>query len=54
MLQTLEINAFADSYKFTIENGFNLAVAFTAYDNEPEPIIDKSYGEVVFMHHEWG
>lgn len=48
MLQTLEMNAFADDYRFTVENGFNLAVAFTAFDNEPDPILDKSYGEVVF------
>jgi len=54
VLQTLEIDAFTDSYNFTFTNGFNIAVAFTAYDDNQEPILDKSYGEVVFNHFEWG
>ena len=54
VLQTLEMNTFADDYKFTFQNGFNLAVAFTAFDDEPEPILDKSYGEIVFLHSYWG
>ena len=36
------------------ENGFNFAVAFTAYDNDEEPILDPSYGEIVFNHFKWG
>ena len=35
-------------------NGFNVAAAFTAYDNESENILDPSYGELVFNHYWWG
>ena len=36
------------------KDSFNLAAAFTAYDNETEPILDPSYGELVFKHCYWG
>lgn len=35
---------FNDSYVFSHANGLNVAVAFTAYDSEREPILDKSIG----------
>ena len=31
-----------------------MAVAFTAYDSNPEPILDPTYGELVFNHFMWG
>ena len=42
-----------DSYVFSYEQGFNIAIAFTAYDSETEPILDRSYGEIVFREYEW-
>ena len=36
------------------QNGFNFAVAFSAYDNDPEPRLDPSYGKLQFNHYEWG
>ena len=36
------------------ETGLNLAISFTAYDSKSEPILDKSYGELVFNAYEWG
>ena len=41
-------------YIFDHDQGLNLAIAFTSYDNNPEPILDKSYGELVFKAYEWG
>ena len=34
--------------------GLSLAAAFTAYDSETEPILDRSIGELVFKAWEWG
>ena len=34
--------------------GLNLAISFTEYDDVTEPILDKSYGEIVFNAYEWG
>ena len=36
------------------EIGLNLAIAFTDYSEQTEPILDKSYGELVFNAYEWG
>ena len=43
-----------DDFVFSSENGLNVAVAFTAYDSETEPILDESYGKLVFNSYEWG
>ena len=43
-----------NSYVFNFEKGFNLAVAFTAYDNVVEDILDPSYGRIVFTTNDWG
>ena len=40
--------------RFTYQNGFNFAVAFTDFGNNPEPILDPSYGSLVFNHYYWG
>ena len=45
------------SSDFIVNNestGLNLAISFTAYDGKSEPILDKSYGELVFNAYEWG
>ena len=39
---------------FSHTNGFNVAVAFTAYDNEMLWALDDSYGELVFKVYGWG
>ena len=41
-------------YIFTNKKGFNIAAAFTAYDSNPEPILDETYGQLVFNHYYWG
>ena len=30
------------------------AVAFSAFDDETEPILDKSYGQLIINSYEWG
>ena len=37
-----------------MSQNFNFAVAFTAYDNERENIIDPSIGDLVFIANQWG
>ena len=39
---------------FDNEQGLNFALAFTAYDEETEPILDESYGRIVFNSYQWG
>ena len=39
---------------FDFNQGLNLAMAFSAYDDETEPILDKSYGEIIFQAYSWG
>ena len=36
------------------DNQLHFAIGFTAYDNEEEPILDKSIGELVFNAYRWG
>ena len=43
-----------EDFTFNYNNGFNIAVAFTAYDDETEWILDDSYGEIVFNAFSWG
>ena len=45
---------FDPDYVFDYSQKFNIAVAFTAYDSNPEPILDPTYGELIFNHFEWG
>ena len=35
-------------------NKLNIAAGFTAYDSDPEPILDPTYGELVFNQYRWG
>ena len=48
ILSTINDHKFTPDDKFRAQNGFNIAIAFTAYDNDPMPILDPSYGEIVF------
>lgn len=46
---------YADTFQFSYnKHGFNVAAAFTAYDSNPEWILDKKYGEIFFNHFSWG
>lgn len=46
----------ANTYEdfFDSSMGLNIAVAFTSYDNDQDPIDDPTIGEVVFNHYKWG
>ena len=46
-------NFFSDDDSFSGKQGFNIAVALTAFDNEEEYILDPSIGEVKFRYSEW-
>ena len=45
---SVQQNFYSDDFVFDFNQGMNLAMAFTAYDDEQEPILDKSYGEIIF------
>ena len=44
---TIESHYDEDSI-FSQQQGFNIAVAFTDWDSETEPILDPSIGEITF------
>ena len=54
LLETMHDMAFDPDHVFAFKNGFALAVAFTAYDSNPNPILDPTYGEIVYNHFYWG
>ena len=41
-------------YKFGFEQGFNIAVAFTAFDDEKENILRPEIGRIVYRQYKWG
>ena len=45
---------YTDDDTFSYENGLNIAVAFSAYDDEREWILDPTYGELIFNNFSWG
>ena len=45
---------FDRDFVFSSKNGLNLAVAFTAYDNEREWILEPAYGDLLIQSYEWG
>ena len=45
---------FSELDEFTYEQGFNLAVGFTAYDSETTYSLPPSIGELVISSYEWG
>ena len=54
VLSTINDMYYTPDDEFTFDNGFNIAAGFTAYDSNPEPILDPTIGEVVFNHFRWG
>ena len=50
---TKEFN-FSQEDEFDYSHGFNVAAAFTAYDNTTTWSLDPSYGELVIASYEWG
>ena len=55
VLATVKDLHFEDTQEFDYyKNSFNLAVAFTAYDNNQEWSLDPRYGELVINAFEWG
>ena len=45
---------FTEDDIFTYDNGFNIAVAFTSFNNNEEWELDPAYGTLVFNSLEWG
>ena len=54
VLSTINRLFFDDDDVFSYENGLNVAVGLTAYDNEQEWILDRKYGELYFQEQAWG
>ena len=53
-MTTTKRRAYLPTDTFSYENGLNMAVAFTAYDNEEIYTLDLSYGEIIFKAQTWG
>ena len=41
-------------YKFDYNSGFNIAVAFTAFDEKTENILTPDIGRIVYKQYTWG
>ena len=54
VLSTTNQDIFKEDHQFTFEDGFNIAVAFTAYDNDSNWILNRKYGELYFSAYSWG
>jgi len=54
VLQTTKDMFWTDDDQFLYENGFNVGVAFTAYDSNPNWILEPKYGEIFFNGFAWG
>ena len=53
-MSTKMIDHFSNDFIVNNDSGLNLAIAFTNYDNNTEPILEKEYGELIFQAYEWG
>ena len=53
-LTSTNIAYYDDDYVFDHAKGFFIALAFTAWDNEPENILQPEIGEITFIVDEWG
>ena len=53
IMSTVNQLRFSEDYIFSAEQGFNIAIAFTAYDSETEPILDPRYADIQFLAVEW-
>jgi len=54
VLSTEIDSAIADTDVYDTSNGIKIAVAFSAYDDNTEPILEESLGRVVFSKWHWG
>ena len=55
IMSTTMINSIPNDFVVSHDSiDLNLAIAFTKFDSEPNPILDKSYGRLVFNVYEWG
>ena len=54
ILQHLMKNHVNQHEEFSFENGFNIAVAFTSYNNDEEYELKPEYGHIQFRSMEWG
>ena len=54
ILSTINDMFFTPDHVFNYERGFNVALGFTAYDSNPEPILEPEIGEILFNHFSWG
>ena len=53
-MSALEEDAISFDYKFGSDDGFFVAAALTAYDEEEDIIEEERYGELVIEHYGWG
>ena len=54
VLSTTLDSFYDEFFVFGYNNGFNLAVAFTGYNNVVDYELDPSYGRLVFNAAKWG
>ena len=54
IMSSIQYSYFNETEVFDFDQGLNLAIAFTAFDSEDEPILDKSIGEIVYLAYSWG
>ena len=54
ILSTTDDLFFSDADEFTYDQGLNIAVGFTAYDNEVNWSLDPAFGTLVINSYEWG
>lgn len=54
IMQTVNDSHYDFKYIFDHKQGFNIAVALTAYDNEKEIILKPQIGELRFNRFHWG
>lgn len=54
IMSNYQVGALTYDDHFTGDDGFFLAAALTMYDNDPEPISDPRYGEMVIEYYGWG
>ena len=54
IMTTTQQRAYLPTDTFSFGNGLNIAVAFTAYDNDESFQLDPSYGEIIFHAYSWG
>ena len=54
MFATEQIANITDTEVFDTKMGLKIAVAFVGLEYNPEPILDKSFGRIVFTKWTWG